>query len=395
MVFVSSKFFYIFFFNLPSPFNKALLWLLLTPTIIILYRPKVVFSRSLIFPLIFSVIIILSNVTENQAYQLSRFSYHIAASIIILEYIMVYDREAITFYAKYFLSFILITMITSIVGLTLYPEAERFNIAISGYSYETSVQMLFFFNRIGIGDYGFIYSITFLFPVIFNYLRERKYFYSLIHIISIIRFNQGTAFIQSLIAIFISFNMRAVYRRKSIFFVLIILIFIIPVTFVSDVFLEIANVLPEGSTVQNRVNDFALTLGGDEDTHGSHRLDRIPFLVDQISDNLLYGGGRSTGHVFWLDMLSVLGLFRYLSLLFMIFYPILKLLKLFSKDTRIYFLFSIFLMIVNWSIKNGGHTDVAVGMFLVSPLLCFSTDDKTKRIPLTIIDRKVVDNKVI
>lgn len=381
LMLISSRFFYILFYNLPSPLNKFTLWFIAVPLAIIIYKPKLLLQKSLFFLFTWLIVLNFSEIQDPTIYsQLTRFSLMVGVSIITFHYFLKYDKQGISLIAKYSLIFIVITIISSFIGLTLFPEGARFNPEHSGYSYDVHIAKQYFYNRIGIGGYGFIYSITFLFPVIYNYLAQnKKLFYIFIHTLSLIAFNQGTAFIQSILAIIVSINIEKIYRNKVVLIILIFFIILIPLSLISDLFNKMSEYLPENSTVQNRVHDFALTIGGDDDTHGSQRLDRIPFLIDEISDNFWYGGGKSTGHVFWLDMLSTLGVIRFMLFLSVVFYPLLSTVKYLPQKTKIYYVFSLLLMVSNWFVKNGAHVDVTLGIFLISPLICIASTSKTNK----------------
>ena len=209
--------------------------------------------------------------------------------------------------------------------------------------------------------------------------RKRKTRYILLGIIfiflfTIIKSQMTTALLISIAGIIFSITGVKNLRKNIIISLFIISFFIIvPKPLIANDF-RFISVQIDGEMLQNRLLDIAETIEFGEDiinadTHISYRAKRIPYLLENISKSPIIGGGDSTGHVFWLDRLSLFGLLGIIPWIFVIISFNKIVFKTLGKEYYFYYLISLILFIGIGFIKNSGHKLVVFSVFFINPAM--------------------------
>jgi O-antigen ligase len=122
--------------------------------------------------------------------------------------------------------------------------------------------------------------------------------------------------------------------------------------------------------LQERLYDLSIAINqgfGSTDTHTGRRAARLPFLINEFSKSPIIGGGESTGHVFWLDRLSMYGLIGIIPWILIITYQIKFNLKNLNKEFKFYYLISIIAFIALGFMKNMSGKEIFMSIFLIIP----------------------------
>ena len=373
---LADSFLTIFIKNLPEPFESHYFWVLGWLALLV-FNTKVLSSKSLIYVyFLFLVYLIFSLVHRSSAsskgYMLDAINIFIPLSIYSY-YRLTKNYKLLSELIKVFFVFVGITAITSIIGFELFPEAVRFNAAFENDA-ALGLEKAKFFERIGIGNYGFFYGCAFSIPVLVYYVKKGnshilKLAVLIIILYSIIKSNYTAAFLFAFGGLFFALIGMKKFRNNRSFIILIILVFIIIPSSVYYGFLNtISGVIEEGAVLQDRIIDLAYTINEDyAETHASGRLARIPYLLKQFISSPIWGGGNSTGHVFWLDILSVFGILGIIPFIMLFNYHIKNNLKFFKDDFKYYYLLSMSAFFINGFIKNSGGFHVFFIIFLIIP----------------------------
>lgn len=362
--------------NLPFPFYSTFFWMAAWITTLLLLNTKTYFDYKLMFILLnLFLFYLISNSNHINAYLASEKYIREIIDIFLATSAFLYfyknDIKGLSILLKFCLAFIFITLITSTIGFIIYPDSIRYNALIQG------PELVEYYLRIGIHEYDFFYGISFASPVIFYEIKEHfktnKIFSILAAIVLIIAFvkaNYAMAFIFLIAGLFLAIIGRENFKKNRVIISLVLLlIVIIPEMFYVNLLNIINSFLDPSSTLANRLSDLSLTLetGGGTVTHAIRRIERVPFLLSEISNNFFIGGGESTGHVYWLDIFSLYGIFIFISfvLMFIIFFTYFY--KLMPDNYKYYFLLSIAFFVANGFIKNSGGDTLFFILFLIVP----------------------------
>jgi hypothetical protein len=148
--------------------------------------------------------------------------------------------------------------------------------------------------------------------------------------------------------------------------------------------------LLESETLSSRLNDLADTLAGGDyfegETHFSKRVSRVPFLLSEFMSSPLIGGGQSTGHVFWLDHLSLYGIVGAIPWIYLLTSIYRRLKKMISRNFY-YFQIAFIAFLLLGFFKNSGNREQYIllffclpsGLFLLNNNILFRTKSITGR----------------
>lgn len=379
----------ILFENLPYPFSTFYGYLIIWGFVFIILKPSVFFKKLsrlvylfllLYLSLHFLGIYNLTSETYNIYWLLSRELRPIFIAGILFTYFINFEKiESLTKVMQFTLIFILITSITSIIGLNFFPTAAREMVATL--RLENEFELLKFYQRIGIASYDFYYGLAFTTPVFIFLIKEhwpeKKIRFFLIGSLAITLFaimksQMTTALIFSVIGILLSIT-GAKNLKKSLIILLIIVVTIvsIPRQFYINSLYYFSERLT-GEVLQKRFFELAETIEFgenliDANTHIAYRAQRIPFLIENISRNPITGGGESTGHVFWLDRLSLFGILGIIPWILFILAISKMVIKKIDKKYYTYYIISLILYIGIGFMKNSGHKLVIFFVFFVVP----------------------------
>ncbi|MCK4545467.1 hypothetical protein KAU43_08000, partial [candidate division WOR-3 bacterium] len=290
-------------------------------------------------------------------------------------FISIKDYKGLAVVVFFTLIFIVITNITSIIGLNKFPLAARDlggTLAIEG-----QFSLIELYRKMGIASYGFFTGLSFTTPVIVYQIKNNKgkirfLFIILLALIfwGLIKAQITAPLLLGTIGIIIGFGGTKEFKYSIIIVFFILLIFVlIPKSYISDIIVASANLFG-GATLHNHLIDISNAI--DEgimmgDTHVSYRANRIPFLLEEFSKSPIIGGGESTGHVFWLDRLSMFGLIGIIPWILILISQIKLNLKILSNDYKFYYLVSMLLFVSLGFMKNVGGREMMIIVFFLIP----------------------------
>lgn len=297
------------------------------------------------------------------------------AIAIYTYFIKVKDFKGLAIISFISLIFIFITIITSIIGLNKYPLAAR---ELAGaLSLEGDYARIDYYRNLGIGNYGFFSCIAFMVPVIVYQIRKNKGVLKtflivllIFMLLGLVRAQYATQLIIGIVGLIFAIGGTNRLKTSVVLVSLLLLIIIfIPRSFISDLLASFSNIF-SGSVLQERLYDLSIAINqgfGSTDTHAGRRAARIPFLLNEFSKSPIIGGGESTGHVFWLDRLSMYGLIGIIPWILIITYQIKFNLKNLNNEFQFYYLISIIAFIALGFYKNTGGKEVFISIFLIIP----------------------------
>ncbi|NLF42429.1 MAG: hypothetical protein GX587_07020, partial [Bacteroidales bacterium] len=178
-------------------------------------------------------------------------------------------------------------------------------------------------------------------------------------------------FFLTMLLSFISVNK---YKNQRITIIVMISVLVLIPALLNENTIRMIGLSFDSDLVSSRIIDLADTVGEgdyfDESTHSSRRLGRIPFLITQFLNSPIYGGGESTGHVFWLDHLSLYGIIGTLPFIF-ILTSVYNSIKLLISSRFFYFQAAFISFIMLGFIKNSGNREQYIVMFFALPASLF------------------------
>lgn len=275
--------------------------------------------------------------------------------------------------------FLLITAVTTIIGLQANPDAARYLATVSDANEEKNV----LYNFMNIGGYGFVYSFALIYPaVIYGFKRKKiNVVFLIVFIVLDLLLVLGAGYTIALLLFIISTVF--VFLRRDITVKEIIAILIIAVLAIIVVFPLLARGLKaladviDNDNISERLKDIA---GGKEGLEASedNRLELYLMSINSFFSQPIFGGmfeGVSlSGHSYILDTVAQYGLFGIIALIF-IYRAIYK--KFFApyKNRQGYgFVFWTFLQIIILSTINTGMWIMELTLFI--PIIFAYIDGK-------------------
>lgn len=294
-----------------------------------------------------------------------------------------YDPKGLRFLFWLVFTFIIITSITTLNGLSTHPEASRELASNAG----GDTELANYYQRLGIAGYGFITALAYWIPLMVLFLKKERHnikktiWLGVIILLSYTVLQaqyttQLTLFVFALILALIGFEQFAKHK------LLIILVGLLLVSIPSSVYANFANYIAsilDSEIISSRLTDFADTISGDsfyeEDTHTSRRTERIPFLLTAFIKSPIIGGGQSTGHVFWLDHLSLYGIVGAIPWLYLLTTTYNRLKKLIVKNFYYYQIAFLAFVLLGF-FKNSGNREQYILLFFALPGGLFLLNNK-------------------
>lgn len=304
----------------------------------------------------------------------------------------------------------LITAITTINGLNLYPFASRLLAGglTASMGEEQALLQINLYNRIGIGGYAYITGIAVLFPVIVWFSKKNwkdkkiNIFYGILTIVlyyTVLKSNYGTA----LIITTFSGLVALVYNKNvNIFFIVSIVMVIIGLfistSIFSDLTIFIANLFDPGTMLNRKtleIHDvvFKNTIGGGL---GS-RVDLYGISLSSFLSNPLIGGGKTAhigGHALWLDLLATYGILIVIPMFILFLNRFRESAKNLPDNERFIFLICFINFLLLGGVKNMVSISFICVMFFIIPG-CFYQEHlfKVKQNKPNLFSRGLVDGR--
>lgn len=284
------------------------------------------------------------------------------------------------------LIFIIISSITSIIGLNEFPNASRSMAA--GIESDANIFHTMY-NKIGIVGYGFYAMTAFLLVVFGFYINTKdskitKLFMN-IFVLVFIYSNYLAQHTTILLFAIVGFTLSKLnlHRYLMLKILSIIILFAIFKISLPPFLYDIANSLPQDSSVSIRLMDISNLLENlnfDTTTSDSYfvteRLGRTEQSLNYFLDNIIIGSGKSSGHAYWLDMLAKYGLSVFIPYIMIFIHSIRFNYKSFTNRFKPYYITVVFLMIAFGIIKNMESTEIWMGFFFIVPGIFYLSNTK-------------------
>lgn len=383
-----------------------LLILFLKPNIII-KKPfkQVVITLSILMLLHLTV---WNNIAEGHK---TRFFYEDFLNLAIFSIVWSYYFQTkslfrLHYIAKISLLFILITLITTNIALTIDPLIVRNSVAgFLGNVHQIRLNKLF-----GSAGYGYAQGFVILIPVLVYHIKNNiklifgkkmlMVFLGLV-IITILRSNVF-ANILTMVAI-LALSLAGIKRKEKMFKLVaffVILYILIPNSFYIDLFESSADFFPPESETYYKLNDFARFLENPEldgGTSAGGRAARYPLLFEAFARNPLLGDASydsnleiSLGfHLYWMYKLTVWGLLGFSLFIYML-YSIYKTISnsISDPEMNFYYFLSALTLIILGSIKNIAGREPWLILIVVIPGLFLGSKYELEHKIKTISQRK-------
>jgi hypothetical protein len=377
------------FKHLPFPLYSHFFWQILWILALLFFNSRIFTQKPLIYSyfglIFFSITYLVFDRPEGQASAWFGYFIDIVVSLTLLQFVLYQPIHFVNRMAKFLLFAVVFSSLTTLIGYTLFPESVRFNASYGG---EVELDMVKFYESIGIMDYGFIYGLSMSIPIFYIWLKteisnEKKYYFiafGLIIILVITRSDFATAFLLMTVGIlfnFIGYNSFRKYR--FLIYASTSFILLIPNSFYSNTLLWISDFISSESILRSRLIDLSSTILGQDDTHVQGRLDRIPELVESFFSSPIYGTGFTTGHNFILDLLSsfgILGLIPYLYLFLRLNNDFGKLL---SKKYKYFFFLTLLLFLIYTPFKGAPGGKIYLFILFINPVILIYIQEKYKK----------------
>jgi hypothetical protein len=305
------------------------------------------------------------------------------AVIMYFSFIMVKDYKGLANVSFLTLFFILITSITSIIGINLNPGVVRLMATSIG-----AGEMHLFHRQSGIGEYSEFASMIFLMPTLVFFLKNEKSLIKikvlviiiiLVFVYALYKSEFTTALMLSIMLILMSFLLKKGFKHSMVIisFIFGILMFVFN-NQVASIFYYISENFAEGTIIANRLVDvgqiFELadyTPGSEETYFTKTRLTLSMESVNAFLVNPLIGSTWGGGHATWLDRLGAFGLLGFFPWIIIFGQQVILNLRLLDKRSQGFYLLTIlgcvFLGLITTQ-ANSVHTLLIV-FFVVPGLL--------------------------
>jgi len=394
---MGSFFLPIVFNNIPYPLSSQQFYLITWLIFLSIFHTKIFFLKNVVFVYLFIIIYFVSSILFWQniiignnnridiIWILKEIGWTLLAIIMFSYFLKVKDYFGLGLVSLCTLIFILITSISSIVGLSIYPAAARLMAAGIGGDL-TPV-----FRSLGIGRYGFFTAVAFLSPVFVYYLKNSKLSRSIKVLFLVFIIVSFYATIQSqltttLLFAIIFFVIPIVVNIRKRQFWFILAIFFLAMFVFNNLIADVLYVISESESLEfvspmlkNKIRDIALTLKiGDYDPNSTstyvtrERLSRSYYSFVSFLNNPFIGGGQASGHAHWLDRLGLFGIVGFLPWILIFYSQISLYTKIFSKNYKTYFQLS-FLAFILFGLMKGGleSAETTFSIFFLAPSLFF------------------------
>lgn len=397
MLYLGKIFLPIVFNNLPFPFNSYNFYLVLALGSFLFLYPYSLLKKELVWLYFFVALGLLLRATiwEGRTYSaydhiyfLKEYAGVLLALTIFWHYIGKRDYSTLWFLCKYSLVLSFVSIINNFFVFSYFPEA--FDLMSQGRAPEVLADRV---SRLGFLGYGFFNGISSYSPAMiygfknqFTHIRIRLLWIALFIIMFIILpSTDAAAFVLFAMlfggaALLMGQNYkRDLYRLLGILIIAILL----PRAFTAGVLYRSAEIInvPEIST---RFVDAGHTIEApDIDYYGSaehtgRRLGRIPLLLQSFGSSPLIGSDFSTGHVKWLDMLSLYGILGFFPWFMLIYHNTKWTLRVIPERFIPYYLLGSLAFISMGFLKNTGGYHIWIFWFLILPGTAYSGSKKKR-----------------
>jgi len=381
--------------NLPPIIGSfRFLWAPLWIISIMAFCPKVLFNKLVFYLLIYGFVFLVLfmntiwiDVREwDKSFIINEYYYFFIAISIISYFFMTNDLIGIAKLTKWTLLFIAVTAIMSIYSSFIDPMYAR-NLIGGSYSIASELN---YFKRLGGGEYSFGTALVCLFPVLVYYYKNNTTEFSRktillfggICFLALIRMQIIANLLMSTIIIILSLIGVGKFKTSISIIIIVTTVFVLlPVNFYIDILLYFSEYFDPKSHTYFKLNDMAQFLGTGklEGTGTGARMARYPLLIEAFLRNPIFGyyvtkGNVDIGdggHLYWINRLTVMGIFGFIPYLFIHYKFIKSGLKKINKNYSFYFLLSGLAIVGIGLMKNIAGRQLWFAYFILLPGLYF------------------------
>jgi hypothetical protein len=236
---------------------------------------------------------------------------------------MHYKQHQVKFYSRVLCVALIITMITTCIGLILFPMASRILATIDSSSDESAV----IYNWYNIGGFDFIYTIVLLYPVLILAYKQKKInlitaVCGTVLIYATVLLSEYTLALLLLMLSTVLFFMKRDLTKRNVWTLLIIgVLLILLLQSILSPLLSFLGELTGSETLSARLSALAGGIAGieasDDNRIQLYRASFTTFLQHPLIGTFLSGGGGLGGHSYILDIMGRYGLIGVVLLYFM------------------------------------------------------------------------------
>ena len=243
--------------------------------------------------------------------------------VIVGIYITQYYPDDSDTYSKVFVLALIITVLTTIRGLGIYPNAARWMATAD----DSQVEKLVTYSWMNIGGYEFVYTVVLTYPLLVLAFKRgmisifKTTVLSVIIFICLLRAEYTTALIFFIITTSMYFMKKSLKPKDLAIFVIVAVLF---VTFFSGAvsnMLKSISGLVESKNVSERVEALSEGRKGMEESEDirwkMYSASLNSFFRRPLLGSFLTGGGGAGGHSFALDTMAQYGIIGILLMFFM------------------------------------------------------------------------------
>ncbi len=384
--------------NLPPVIGSHHLWAILWGLAVILYKPKIFSSHLIVIILLYGLYLGIGMLTFwnkmdnwNKTGLLTEFYQILMGASVLMYFYQEKDFKGLATLTKWVIFFLVITSISTIATSLIDPLYARKIVGVNPYTSEG--QELLKLNKFGSGGYGTDVVFMSLLVLLIYYFKNPQISLYPRWIIgvcfSLFIFAIISMQITTNVIISVVFSIIALIgtKRLSTTIILISLFSIISISIPQKTYINIisrASGLFDSETILNeRINDIALYLETESnlqssDTQTEGRVERYPILWKSFSTSPLFGcfffsdGIKAEydpegGHLFWMNKLTVTGLFGFLFFLSIISTHILANLRRLKTSYNVFYIIATFSIVCYGLVKSLGGRETWYAIFILIP----------------------------
>lgn len=360
----------------------------------IMFKPDIVTSKEFKVCFVFLVIHIVYLAINNYALLNPRTTYTLADVFISLFFAMSFwayfrlekDITRMRTLSKIILAFIILTSVTTFIGLLMFPTAVR---DLIGNDNEAEVT---FYLRLNIGSYFFQYLLVFITPLfLYFYKLHKKKIWLVLFLFLVVEVVYAQIVAATLLLLFnVVLTVFLLARKQTITrylnsIFLIFAFFIIGKGILAQIFYYLASVSTGFEAMTEKLEEVAVYFdsGGEVDTSSvnayAYHIRYVESEQAFFASPFLGGTGPSGGHHFWIDNLAEHGIIGTIGWLFVfiVFFKTTK--NFFSTNERILVLNSLLIFFLIGLNKNILINNMPIIIFFIFPIILYFFGENSKR----------------
>ncbi|MHC1776987.1 MAG: hypothetical protein AB9834_16410 [Lentimicrobium sp.] len=390
---IASTLLYVVSNNLPAGLGSfRFLWGPLSMVAIVVLAPTIILKTPIKQLLIFGLFVVgilqysLWSFMDdwNRMNILDDFYAIISFSMIYFFLIQKQDSYTLAKLSKWSLLFLVVTLITTNIALTINPMIVRYSAG-----FDPTGESKTYFVKLGSGDYPFMNLLVCIIPALVYFVKLEitpfinKKILIIILVVIILTQIRGQIFaniIVSFVVLILSFVNPQ--KRKRLLFIsalfLLISIFLPLTELLGELLKQSSKLFEYESDINYKINDFANFLTTPELTERSgtgSRAERYPLLWDAFikapflgnssytsSENILPGG-----HLYWMNRLTLWGIFGFFAFIYSLYLIFKNIYQSFDREFRFFYALSLLSFVILGLMKQITGREPWLVMIIIIP----------------------------